>query len=525
MLNRIIHAVLLSRTFVELAARTSRPIRAGACLVLSLAASSWLGVHGQQFTLVSANIDAGASCQHGAITPLISEDGRYVVYSSRCPNLMPNLTINRWQTFRHDLQTGRTELVSANLDNTDSSDGDSSPEDISADGRFVLFASNAQDLTATNYDPSAYFVRDMIERTTTRVPGAADSCSANSPSISADGSVVVFSTLLLGVCDYEQVAAWNRVTGKVTQVSRARGGSQLRSRAYNAVVNATGRFVFFMSTAPYLVPEDNNGQPDIFVRDLETGTLALVSVNYLGSASGNLGAYFVEHNVFTSNRQAITPDGRYIVFNSHSTDLIPQPSVTDSKVFVRDLLTGTTSVVPLSGIPGAFGTYDDYARISSDGRTIAYRSRQRLTASHNAAPEVLVFDRQSGLTRRVSHKPPPTSPIFANPPGYRPIGVSADGRVVSYALLTNMYSGYFGVYLRDLHSGGLTTLFEALELSASFNSAMFALNGTVAFSTADRLAPSDQNGRSDIYGYQPVSGESTPSLFRELAAEAADRGN
>lgn len=526
MSNRIMHL----RTLVTLASRTPGLKRASACLVLFLAASVWLSVQGQQFTLVSENTEGGASCQSGSFAPQVSDDGRYIVYNSRCANLVSNLTGNRTQVFRRDLQTGVTELVSANAAGTDGGNDDSGLMDVSADGRFVVFFSGAQNLTASSYDTSPYFVRDMLTHSTTRisvgVPFYCTNAVDNAPSISADGSVVLVlgSTDLVG-CDYQQVFAWNRITGTVTQVSRGlRSGGRIRGRAYNPIVSATGRYVFFMSTVDRLVPGDNNGQPDIFMRDLETDTLQLVSVNYLGNASGNAGAYLSEHTGYLSNRHAVTPDGRYVAFVSGSQNLVSQPGPTDSHVFVRDMFAGTTSAVPLGRIPGTFGTNDLYPSISLDGRFVVFQSTQRLTPPRNEAPEVLLFDAQTGITRVVSHKPPVNWTNATRPPGYQPLGVSPDGRYVAYVTVYNSVYHY-GAFLRDTSSGTLVQMFSDPNLSSTFRWATFGQDGTVAFSTYDALSPRDQNDNNDIYFYRPAAGFRASVCFydRESAGSGGYR--
>ena len=79
------------------------------------------------------------------------------------------------------------------------------------------------------------------------------------------------------------------------------GGSGLSE---DPVVSANGRFVAFQSYAFDLSPIDTNGRYDVFVRDLETGTTTLASVNLAGTASGN----------GDSQKPVISADGRYVAF-------------------------------------------------------------------------------------------------------------------------------------------------------------------------------------------------------------------
>ena len=94
-----------------------------------------------------------------------------------------------------------------------------------------------------------------------------------------------------------------------------------------------GRYVVFQSNASNLVPNDNNGASDVFVRDLVAGTISLVSVNTSGSGSGN-GA---------SQDPVVSSDGRYVSFDSTASNLVPNDTNGASDVFVRDLQSGTTN--------------------------------------------------------------------------------------------------------------------------------------------------------------------------------------
>ena len=93
----------------------------------------------------------------------------------------------------------------------------------------------------------------------------------------------------------------------------------------NPLISADGRFVAFVSEASDLVASDTNGQPDVFVRDLQAGTTALVSVNQAGTASGN----------GRSEVPVISADGRFVAFVSRASDLVADDNNDRRDVFVR----------------------------------------------------------------------------------------------------------------------------------------------------------------------------------------------
>jgi hypothetical protein len=126
-------------------------------------------------------------------------------------------------------------------------------------------------------------------------------------------------------------------------------------------VNADGRFVAFASLAPDLVTNDTNRGWDVFVRDLRDRTNILVSTTTNGMAAGH------------SRLPRISGDGRYVTFLSGANDLVSGDSNGADDVFVRDLESGTTTLVSVSmdgATPGnsASGT----PMISADGRYVLF---------------------------------------------------------------------------------------------------------------------------------------------------------
>ena len=112
-------------------------------------------------------------------------------------------------------------------------------------------------------------------------------------------------------------------------------------------MSADGRFVLLRGTptASDLVANDANNDWDIFVRDLKAATTTLVSVNRFGTGSGNGMSWF----------GSISADGRFVAFNSFANDLAPNdtnsgaaPGFGQEDVFVRDLKTGTTTLVSVN---------------------------------------------------------------------------------------------------------------------------------------------------------------------------------
>src|SRR5262249_44756312 len=133
----------------------------------------------------------------------------------------------------------------------------------------------------------------------------------------------------------------------------------------NFHITPDGRYVVFQSNASDLVAGDTNRTTDVFVRDLVAGTTTLVSVNSDGIGPGN-GA---------SDKANITPDGRYVVFESSASNLGANDTNGATDVFVRDLVTGTTTLVSMNeGGTGSGNAAAQDPSISSDGRYVAFDS-------------------------------------------------------------------------------------------------------------------------------------------------------
>jgi Tol biopolymer transport system component len=204
---------------------------------------------------------------------VISADGRFVAFASKATNLVPGDTNRRTDVFVHDRKLGRTERVSVGSDG--SQDGRPSFEpSISADGRFVAFASRATTLTVGDTSPNeTVFVRDRQLGTTETVSVGPNGVHArghsHSPSISADGRHVAFvsgaANLVEGDTNGVEVVFVRDRRSRVTILaSVGRGRDRFRDGGILPSIAADGQAVAFASGD--LVPEDTNGFQDVYIR-------------------------------------------------------------------------------------------------------------------------------------------------------------------------------------------------------------------------------------------------------------------
>jgi len=186
-----------------------------------------------------------------------------------------------------------------------------------------------------------------------------------------------------GVCQ----AQTTDLISKPSFSPRANGNSQ-----YPAI-SANGRFVVFQSDARNLVPSDHNSNADIFLYDYRTGLIEMISLNQSG-LPGNSYSFEAE----------VSGDGRYVVFESDATDLVPNDTNGAIDIFVRDRQAGTTQRASVSTL-GVEADRDCYSpTISGDGRFVAFQTKSGnlVAGDTDQNSDVFTHDLQSGVTEMVS---------------------------------------------------------------------------------------------------------------------------
>ncbi|MHB0856542.1 MAG: hypothetical protein ACYC5M_03110 [Anaerolineae bacterium] len=312
--------------------------------------SSDVFVHDRQSgatTRVSVASD-GAQGNGGSFAPSLSADGRYVAFDSWASNLVSGDTNFRVHVFVHDRQSGATTLVSVA---SDGAQGNHNSYDsaLSADGRYVAFFSDASNLVAgdTNYR-NDIFVHDRQSGATTRVSVASDGAQGVegswNPSLSADGRYVAFasdaSNLVAGDTNgWWDVFVHDRQSGATTRVSVASDDAQGNHNSYDPALSADGRYVAFFSNASNLVAGDTNGTGDVFVHDRQSGATTRVSLASDG-AQGVEGSW----------EPSLSADGRYVAFASDASNLVAGDTNGWYDVFVHDRQGGIVDPLQITRI-------------------------------------------------------------------------------------------------------------------------------------------------------------------------------
>ena len=339
--------------------------------------------------LVSVGMDGNSGLGGISYSPVISADGRFVTFASGATNLVAGDTNGAVDIFQRDLQMGTTELVSlilASVTTSSSSLGkyDASLPVSSQDGRYVAF------LCRTNVSSAltGLFWRDMNSSLTRVVSGNA--CSNRVISISADGQRVAYFDSQFGLYVWDanlQANIYTNTTDRLTSAAISPAGNRLLYQTTNQLFvydltgnsnlflclsavqiksssqwSGDGRYVAFV-TATNLVAGDNNGTNDVYLQDLETGALTLVSLNQSGTASA----------AGVSDSPVVSTDGRFVVFRSFATNVLPG-IVRPPSLIVFDRLSGLNSLLVTGTTGTGWTTWVSQPALSTDESRLAFQS-------------------------------------------------------------------------------------------------------------------------------------------------------
>lgn len=246
--------------------------------------------------------------------PSLSSNGRYIAFESDSPGLVLGDSNDWTDVFVRDRITSTTKRVSLTSTGAQADIGGEHPS-ISADGRLVAFSSSDILTPAdTNLVPDIY-VRDVVANTTTLVSLAGNGASANgindAPRISANGRYIVFTsqaTNLDGIADTNggaDVFVRDLVAGTTQRASLSSSGGLAQGIAARPTISGNGRFVTYESTAANAVATDTNAMADAFVYDRTLGQTSRVSTD---SAGNQL--------LLGGTKPVVSPDGRITAFAS-----------------------------------------------------------------------------------------------------------------------------------------------------------------------------------------------------------------
>lgn len=387
--------------------------------------------------------------------PSISADGRYVAFDTS-DALVPEDTNGTFDVYVRDIVTnGPPELVSANTTGF-AGNGVSRVPYLSATGRWVAFMSRATDVNGGPPNRDVIVLRDRCVDSGEPVPGCSPSTVAvgltdsggyptggtgpGRASVTPDGRFIAFGSdqtdltvndtticpafgpdpgscpdiFVRDRCISNGVAVAG-CTAKTELISVSTSGVSGTGQSDDTLapgISDDGNIIVFASIASDLTDPPIGYQ--IYARDRRRGVTTVVSESIDHLATPGL----------PSGQPAVSGDGRYAVFDSEDSFLLPNAADTIQRIYVKDLVTGAIERIDRApdGSPGNDHSYSP--SISRDGRFVAYTScasnlvsgdtndcTTRTTCAHHVedghgyCPDVFVMDRATGITRRVDVGP------------------------------------------------------------------------------------------------------------------------
>jgi Tol biopolymer transport system component len=416
---------------------------------------------------------------------------------------------------------GRTERVSVASGGGQAGSFSYSPA-ISPDGRFVAFASFASNLSPGT--GQGVFLRDRRSGLTELVSVASASgyASAGTCSVSADGRLVAYDAAAddLVIPDANglsyDVYLYDRAGGTTERLSVDSSGVQGNADSVWPSITPDGRFVAFWSYSSNLVTADTNGEADVFVRDRVLATTERVNVSTAGQEAAPTG---FDPTGSPMGPPRITPDGRWVVFQSRSPNLVAGDTNGYIDIFVRDRAAGTTERVSVGpgGVEANYASFEP--SISDDGRFVAFASGATNLVAGSGTPAIRVYvhDRTTGVTELASG----TAPSCFDPL------LSGDGRFVAFTsyspgIVPDDTNQQWDVFVHDRTTGSTVRAsvsshgrqgdgMSGVSSYAGYPLALSADGRFVAFvSHADDLVAGDTNSVDDVFvhdrgGPQPAS--------------------
>ena len=374
----------------------------------------------------------------------ISDDGRFVVFAAPDaldPRDFTGTGTAGYDIYVRDLELDLTTLVSLDANNANAvgwcAATDSAGPSISANGRYVAFSSAASGLVAG--DPGLdwdVFVRDLQTQVTVRCSITTSGAEPNNTcwrcSISSDGRYVAFvsgaTNIVPGATSgAQQIYRFDRVSGQIALVSANASGTPGNQTSLEPRLSADGRFVVFSSDSSNFGFVDPNGSMDVYRKDMLTGQVALVTMDFATGGAPNLGVFA------TSGTPAISADGRFVAFNT----LVPfaPNDVTVGDVYVRDMVANTHQLISVGmGGQSVTGSMGD---LSADGRHVVFSSASGALVpnDNNGFSDVFVRDLPLARTTRES-----VSYAGGDANGHvSALSISSSGRrLVMYSQCTNL---------------------------------------------------------------------------------------
>ena len=300
----------------------------------------------------------------------LSGNGRTFAFCSSADNLTANDTNNSRDVFLYELETEQLERITLN---GMEGNGDTCTPSVSTDGRFISFLSSATNFVANDTNERTdTFVYDRvlgsIERVSLSNAGLEANSSSRTQAISGDGRYVAFSSFATNLIDgitntEENLYLYELETNELELISVGISSAVSNGRSRQPHLSNNGRYISYVSGASNLAANDNNNLNDIFRYDRVTKTNLIVSTSSFGVQGDR-----------SSESPSISADGRYVNFITDSGNIDELGTGGDRHLFLKDVFRGETFRISLNSTGGRANDNAFDANVSGDGTVVAFHS-------------------------------------------------------------------------------------------------------------------------------------------------------
>lgn len=431
----------------------------------------------------------GAESDSLNTAPSISSDGRYITYASSSTNLVAGDTNFADDIFLYDTVTEITKRISVDSGGNQGNSWSYEPS-ISGDGRYVTYASDADNLVAGDTNVTTdVFLYDTVTEITIRVSvdsfgNEADGYS-NIPNISSNGEYITYGSdatnLVPGDTNFTaDIFLYYIDTQETARISVDSGGTEGNGYSFYSAISGDNRYTVYQSDADNLVAGDTNIATDIFLYDLVNETTTRVSLDSGGGQTNGSSLY-----------PSISSDGRYIAYQSEANDIVAGDSNLSQDIFLFDNMSQTTTLVSKDSNGIISNNYSENPVVSGDGKYVAYTSYGDNLVSNdtNTTYDVFAFEVDTAKTFRVSVD----SDRNQGDNGSAGPAINDDGKYIVYQsdaanLVTADSNGATDIFLASMKTANRLNYIAGSHGSVNGNTAqtvLYGLNGTAVTAVAD----------------------------------------
>ncbi|MBN1605149.1 MAG: hypothetical protein JW940_00875 [Polyangiaceae bacterium] len=352
---------------------------------------------------------------------------------------------------------------------------------LSGNGRFLVYETHDDEI----------MLHDRSDRSTRRVDDPAIEGASN-PRISGDGRYVVYDA---GPGSSRNAYVFDRLLEETHGVSVTASGGFGVDRDARPMPSYDGRFIAFVSDSQNLYPTPHSSQGEILLRDTSLGLNTLISV----ASDGGLANDY-------ATLSSLSDDGRFVVFQSVATNIVPGKPQRRHDVYLRDLQAQSTVVAGRSLDGGYPNSYALLGAFSGNGQVVTFSSFASDIVDGDDADtfDAFAWDRSTDMVARINPVP------LADDSHYALTDVSRDGRYIAFnsaaaGMVTGDTNGTSDVFVLDRTHDNLVRRSHGLhgeELSRNSGGASLSDDGKIVMFSTD--SP-EITGSTAAAGYVVVS--------------------